>query len=373
MNSSPFETIALFLPSVSGGGAERVFVQLANNFAERGHTVHIVLASATGPYLRELSPNVEIFDLKSPRISRSVPRLVKYMRKHRPAALLSGLEHANIVAAVAKCVARVPTRVVTSVRSLPSVAYSVSMSWRSRAVLKLSRITTRLPDNTIANSMAAADDYSEFFGVPRHRIDVIYNPIAIEQIQNLSRTPLTHAWFDQGSPPVILSVGRLDVLKDFPTLIKAFAIARQQISCRLLILGEGPERPVLEKLVAALDLDSDTVQMPGFHENPYRYMRRSAVFTSSSLTEGCPNALMQAMACGTPIVSTNSLGGVREVLEDGKWGRLVPVGDEKALADAIVSVLKNQDPVDVSQRANDYSLESISRQYLDILLRKASI
>ena len=166
---------------------------------------------------------------------------------------------------------------------------------------------------------------------------------------------------------MILGVGRLDLLKDFPTLVRAFAVVRSNRKCRLVILGEGPDRGKLEQLILRLGLEHDAY-LPGFVSNPFPWMRHAKVFVSSSLTEGCPNALMQALACRTPVVSTDCVGGSAEILQDGKWGRLSPVGDCEAMAEAIEATFDATIHPDVSQRVSDFAHDKIARQYLDVLL-----
>jgi glycosyltransferase involved in cell wall biosynthesis len=176
-----------------------------------------------------------------------------------------------------------------------------------------------------------------------------------------------HPWLAEGAPPVILGVGSLAVLKDFPTLIRAFALARTRRICRLVVLGEGPDRAALESLVRELGLDGD-VLLPGFAANPFAWMKRARVFVSSSLTEGCPNALMQALACGTPVVSTACPGGSAEILEGGKWGRLVPVRSVSTMSEAIIASIEAPIPLNLRERAADFALATIAREYLEILL-----
>jgi glycosyltransferase involved in cell wall biosynthesis len=162
---------------------------------------------------------------------------------------------------------------------------------------------------------------------------------------------------------LILGVGSLTVFKDFPTLIRAFAIVRSRRPCRLAILGEGNDRAELEALVASLGLQADTY-MPGFVDNPFAWMRRADVAVCSSLTEGCPNALMQALACGTAVVSTDCAGGCSEILEGGRWGRLVPVGDARAMADSIETTMNSGERADVRARAADFAIGAIAQSYL---------
>ncbi|HEY0941096.1 MAG TPA: glycosyltransferase [Steroidobacter sp.] len=358
--------ITLFLPSVEGGGAERVFVQLANEFAKLGCRVEFVLARARGPYLEEISEQVRIVDLRASGVLNCLPALVRYLRSRRPAAILSGLEHANVIAVLARSLAGRSTRCVVSTRAVPTAIYRANRSRRRWMTLQMSRLTYRLADQVIANSQAVAADLAGSLGVSNGKLTVIYNPLDMEYIDRNSRMAADHPWLTPGSAPVVLSVGSLTVLKDFQTLIRAFAIVRSARECRLIILGEGPERAKLESMVEQLNLRND-VCLPGFVGNPFAWMRCAGVFVSSSLTEGCPNALMQALACGTAVVSTDCNGGSAEILQAGKWGHLVPVGDAEAMAAAITAALDSPRP-NGRQRANDFALHEIAQQYLHALL-----
>ena len=181
-----------------------------------------------------------------------------------------------------------------------------------------------------------------------------------------SEEALDHPWFLPGEPPVILGVGRLTQAKDFPTLIRAFALVRKKHPARLMILGEGEERSKLETLVQELGLEKE-VSLPGFVDNPYKYMKRAAVFVLSSKWEGFGNVLVEAMALGTPVVSTNCPSGPAEILENGRWGRLVPVGDVYALAEAIIETLDEEHHPDVANRAKDFAVELAVEKYINVL------
>jgi glycosyltransferase involved in cell wall biosynthesis len=191
-------------------------------------------------------------------------------------------------------------------------------------------------DAIVAVSKGVADDLARVARLPRDRIKVIYNPVVTEALFRKAEEPLEHPWFLSGCPPVILGVGRLTAAKDFPTLIRAFARVRESQLARLLILGEGEKRDSLEKLVRELRLERD-VSMPGFMDNPYAYMRKSSIFVLSSCWEGLPNVLIEAMACGCQVISTNCPSGPEEILRGGHYGKLVPVGDAEALAKAILA------------------------------------
>ena len=360
-------SVALFLPSLEGGGAERVFVDLANEFADLGLQVDLVLAGAHGPYLDEVSRAVRVVDLHASRVLWSLPKLVRYLRSERPDVLLSGLEHSNIVALLSRLAAGVGTRCVISVRSVPTAVHREARSIRSWAVLQLARTVYRFADAIIANSEAVVADLSQNLNVPKGRMHLVYNPLNIPQLQRLSEQTVDHPWCERGTAPIVLAVGSLTPLKDFPSLVRAFSSVRSKRDCRLVILGEGPDRATLELLIRQLQLE-EYVYLPGFVRNPFSWMRHAGVLVSSSLTEGCPNALMQALACGTPVIGTDCVGGSAEILEGGKWGQLVPVGDADAIAEAVLVVMDTATRIDVQKRASDFALCRIAQQYLQVLL-----
>lgn len=359
--------IAIYLPSLRGGGAERAMVTLANGFADRGLKIDLVLAKAEGPYLSEVSPNVRVVDLQSSRVLASLPGLVHYLRRERPQAMLSALSHANIIAVTARMLAGVSVRLVVSERSNLSMSSRKPQNLRGRAVLPLMRWVYRKADGVVAVSRGVADDLSRTIGLPRDRVSVVYNPVVTSELIYKSRASLEHPWLGEGKPPVILGAGRLTHSKDFATLIRAFAQVRTVHDCRLVILGEGELRVELEQLIMSLGI-ADSVQLPGFTENPFAWMSRVRLFVLSSRWEGLPNVLIQAMACGAAVVSTDCPSGPDEILEGGKWGKLAPVGDVKELASAMIASLDTlceQSP-DVRRRARDFRQELAVDGYLKV-------
>lgn len=361
--------IAIFLPSLNGGGAERVMVTLANAFARRGYAVDLVLAAAQGPYLKNVGPDVRVVDLKAGRVIRALLPLARYLRQERPAVMLVAMTHANVIALLARMLARAPTRLVLSERSTISVEYDRAQGLAARIVYTLvPRLYTRA-DGIVAVSHAAAADFVRFSALPSRAVAVIYNPFEIDHIQTRAAETTAHPWFEPGQPPVVLAIGRLNDAKDYPTLIRAFDQLRAARPLRLLILGEGELRGTLEALVAECGLTTDDVQMPGFVANPFAYLARCGVFVLSSRYEGLPGALIEAMACGAPVVSTDCPSGPREILEGGRWGVLVPVGDVEVLARAIDNALstpRSQLP-DVRRRAADFEQGKAVDAYLKAL------
>ncbi len=330
--------IAFFLPGLHGGGAERIVVNLTQGITERGLPVDLVLAAAEGAFLDQVPPGVRLVDLRAARVLRSLRPLAGYLRRERPRVLVSSLSHANLVALWAARLAGRSTPVVVTEHN------TMSQSALEQGLLErglwppLLRTFYRWASHVVAVSQGAADDFARTSGIPRDRVQVVYNPVITPAMMALARQAPDHPWFAPGQPPVILGVGRLTRQKDFPTLIRAFADVRRRRTGRLVILGEGEDRPGLEALVGDLGL-ADDVALPGFRDNAMAYMARSALFVLSSAWEGLPTVLIEALAAGTRVVSTDCPSGPREILQEGRLGTLVPVGDAAALTGAMVDAL----------------------------------
>jgi len=362
--------IAIFIPNLRGGGAERVMVTLANHFVTSGHRVDLVLGRATGEYLDEVSPDVRVIDLRTDRMLTCLLPLIRYLRRERPAVMLSALNHVNIIAILARKFAGVQMRLVISERN------SLTSLGKSHAGKLLKRLMAWFypsADAVIAVTQAGVKELINTFGLSKEKVYAIPNPVDIERLQALSVVPLNHPWFDTGAPPVILAVGRLSPQKDFGTLIQAFAQLRMQLQfpARLVILGEGPLRETLQRQVEELGVQSD-VYMPGFRENPFNWMARSQLFVLSSLYEGFPNVLVQAMACGARVISTNCPTGPDEILEGGLWGRLVEPGNFRDLALAMSMSLKDTTSPDVRQRVRSFQFGEIASIYFSVLVSSVS-
>ncbi len=364
------QKIAIFLASLQGGGAERSMLRLANSWAERGLNVDLVLTQKDGAYLSDISPKLKLINLETSRVILSLPKLIAYLKQEQPTSLLCALNYVNLVALWAKFCSGVSTQVIVTVRNTLSQERKISDQQKKHLMHRLIYRFYPWADEIVAVSRGVADDLAKTAKLPRERIKVIYNPTFTPNILLQAKATLDHPWFSDTEQPVILAAGRLTQQKDFPTLIKAFAIAQQHYCARLMILGEGEERCPLEALVKELGLE-DRVSLPGFVKNPFAYMAQAALFVLSSAWEGFANVLVEAMAVGTPVVSTNCPSGPEEILEQGKYGQLVPVGDVEKLAIAMVTTLQNpQSSEDLQHRAMDFSMENSVNQYLALLNQK---
>ncbi|NTW83795.1 MAG: glycosyltransferase [Chlorobiaceae bacterium] len=364
--------IAIFLPSLEGGGAERMMVRLANGMSARGFDVDVVVVRAVGPYLQEVSGRVRIVDLGGSRVSYSLFRLARYLKAERPDSLLSALDNANIVAVLARMISGHEMNLVISQRCVLGFESDSGKDMRSRLELWARQYFYPHADAIVAVSRDVADSLMAISALGQGQVKVIHNPTFTDSLIALSHEPIEHPWLQPGQPQFLLGVGRLTSQKDFQTLIKSFAKVRSSRELRLVILGEGELRPELESMISSLGLTED-VLMPGFANNPFSWMRSSGAFVLSSKYEGFVNVLVEAMACGTPVISTDCPGGPDVILEHEKWGRLVPVGDSLAMADAIEQTLDAKEHPDVAARAAEFSVDKAVDEYLKLLLPDNSL
>lgn len=363
--------VSIFLPALEGGGAERAMLHLAQGFAQRGIKTDLVVAEAEGAYLEMLPPGVRLINLqaKTPVLVSKTLALRQYLQQAQPDVLLSALDIASS-AIWAKRLAGVDTQVVMCVQT------NLSQQFRDHQPFTGGKLRPQFvrwfypwADEIVAASKGVALDVAEITNLPSEQVQVIYNPVVTPGMKAKMQTAIAHPWFLPGQPPVILGVGRLVTQKDFPTLVRAFALLRQQKEARLMILGEGDQRSKLEALIQDLGL-ADQVALPGFVENPYAYMANASVFALSSIFEGFGNVVAEALAAGTPVVSTDCESGPAEILAQGQYGKLVPVRDEQALATAIAATLDQPRNSDIlKRRAEAFSLDVVTDQYLQVLSR----
>jgi glycosyltransferase involved in cell wall biosynthesis len=359
-------SVAIYLPNLAGGGVERIKLTLVDAFVENGLDVTFVLNRADGELMAFVPPSVKVVSLEAGRTLAALPKLIRYLRSEQPDILLSSLGHNNIVALWARRLARVKTAVIIGQHnSLRNESASMG-NWQHRVLPFMYRLFGRWADAILAVSKGVADDLAEAAKLPRDSISVIYNPVIHPRFLKLMAEPVEHPWFDDPDIRVFVGVGRLVLQKDFPSLIHAFAAIPADANARLLIFGEGPLRGELQALIDALGL-SDRVQLAGFCANPYPYVRRSAAMVMSSRYEGFGNVLVEALGCGTPVISTDCPHGPAEILENGKYGPLITVGDVKGLSEAMESILTDRLPRNVLiERAQEFSLDRIVGAYLSL-------
>jgi glycosyltransferase involved in cell wall biosynthesis len=335
--------IALFLQSYAAGGAQRALITLAGLLSERDLDVDLVVAMAKGPLADEVRSGVNVVNLGARRTLFAAKSLSRYLRRTQPDVLLSTLDNANLTALIARAASRTRTRLVLRASNTTSLLAANAQGCSLRAVYALARRSYPRADALIAPSHGAAKDLARWLHLPEVSVRVVVNPVVTSAVRAGALAPLAHQWFADGAPPVVLAVGRFEPHKGFTTLLAAFAAARGDSGARLLILGEGTQRAALEELSLRLGLRigiDGEVLLPGFDPNPFRYMARCHTFVLSSELEGLPGVLIQALACGAPVIATDCPSGPREILDGGKWGKLVPVRDVAAMAAALRDALQ---------------------------------
>jgi glycosyltransferase involved in cell wall biosynthesis len=355
----PAPRVALLLPTLSGGGAERVTLNLAIGFLARGYAVDVVVRHLVGDLVDQVPSGAERVDLRARRAPVTVAALARYLRRVRPQALLGALPHTNVLAVVAAGLAGYRGRLVLAEHN--QLNPDGRLTPTQRILLTSMRATYPRADRIIAVSHGVKDSLATTAHIPPDHIEVIYNPVITPELQRATHTTPDHP-YHHGPDPVILGIGRLTRQKNFPNLIRAFAQVLQRRPAKLLILGEGEERPTLTHLIHTLDLH-DHIDLPGFVPNPHAHLKAAHLFALSSDWEGLPTVLIEALAAGTPIVSTDCPSGPREILDDGRHGQLVPTNDPTALAQAILHTLQHPPPPIDPNWLHQFTLDAATDHY----------
>ncbi len=376
--------VAIVLSGLGLGGVQRTMLTLAGGLEARGVAVDLVVPRAEGPFRTAVPEGVRLVCLdarlarvpwvrarKRRRSLASTPALAAYLRRERPGVVLSASHYVNLQTLWARKLSGARLPVVVSQRThLSRAIENAGFPLRRRPWLAaLTRRTLPAADAIVAVSEGVAEDLARTAGLPRERIEVLPNPLRLDEVEAGSRKPAPHPWLVDPRVPVVVGLGRLAPQKDFATLLRSFAEVRRRRPARLLVLGEGRERARLEALAQEFGIAAD-VEFPGYVENPFAWLARARLFVLSSRYEGLPGALVQALACGCPVVSTDCPSGPREILEQGALGELVPVGDARALARAIEAALVA--PVErgpLLRRALDFAAPRVVDRWLSVLAR----
>lgn len=356
------KSVALVSHGLNGGGAEICMLRLAEDFGARGYDVKVVVLWKKGRLLDMLPAGVRVDEIGGGRLS-CIPRLARYFGTNRPDAIIGFMTYANVVAILAQALSPSLKRILVSEHN----AFSHSIRIRG-GIPKLFHyavpVVYRWTAGVICVSRGVKRDLATASRLPGRLLTTIYNPVITDELLERSLEPPDHPWFAEKSRPVILAVGRLDRQKNYPMLFASFARLRRQTDCRLVVLGEGPLLEPLKAEIGRLGLD-DSVDLAGFRPNPMSFMRRADLFALSSDFEGLSNVLIEAMAVGCPVVSTNAPHGPSEVLQDGRFGRLVPVGDVEAFARAMAETLGDPgDPAPRREWAMTFNVRRCADQYL---------
>lgn len=370
-NAGSVSPVAIHVPYLGGGGVERGMANLADELVRRGVRVDIVVSDGSkNVYGHDLDKRVNFFELNVSRHLFGLIPLARYLKRERPRVLITAMPPSHPLALLARVLANVDTVCVAGVHSFHSKEYEIGdgPSLPRRFVLALFPLILRQMDRVFAVSRHVKEDLVQSFNLPPTQVDVVYNPVAIPQVKEKASKEISHPWFDENRP-VLLAVGRLVEEKNYSLLLKAFGKVLRNRPARLLILGEGKKRSLLEKKAKQLEI-RDAVSMPGFVNNPFSYMRQADLFVLSSIQEGLPSVLVEALAVGCNVVATDCRSGPREILEEGKYGRLVPVNDGEALARSILEALDEgylTDPTDLRQRAAEFSARTVADRYINLL------
>lgn len=361
------DAIAFYGFRPGAGGVSPVMFNLMTGMVQKGYPVHQLIGRRFADDYRPLlkAPDVITIDDRSPRLT--IASLGAYYLRYRPVALLAVREWAVRHAIRARRKTRFPVKVVIRVGTNNSV--SIKRRHLFQRFIRRYRLRKYyyLVDDVIAVNRRVAIDTAGITRLPDEKIHVIPNPTIPMDLAAREQVPVDHRWLSPKTVPVIMGMGRLARPKDFFTLIRSFAKVKEKTDCRLIILGEGKMRVALETLVDRLGL-SEVIDMPGHVDNPFAYLARADLFVLTSIWEGSPNVLIEAMAVGTPVISTDCAYGPSEILDNGRYGPLVPVGDFDGLAKRICEVLKNPLPETILRAAvSKFKTEKIIPLYLKTL------
>jgi len=356
--------IAVFTPSFGSGGAEKMTINLCRGFSEANMRVDLLTKNSNIPFKKLLNKHIRIIEFKKNK--DLLAQLINYLKISKPKVLLS-TKGGDKEAIEAKYKGKSDVKVV--------LRHGTTFSKRDEGKFFLKRIILHhklkkifpKADLIVAVSKGVAEDIIKITKIPEQKVKVLPNPTVVPEMFEMAKENIDHPWFVEKKYPIILGAGGFRKSKDFPTLIKAFKLVRSKIPAKLVILGDGRQRKKIESLVYELDLTKD-VWLPGFKENPYSFMKQADIFVLSSIWEGSPNVLIEAMALGTPVVSTDCPSGPREILEDGKYGKLVPMQCPIQMATGILQYLKNPpERKFIKKSIKRFELKNSIEAYLKVL------
>jgi len=357
---------------LGSGGIAHNTIRLTRELIQRGYDVDLVLTTKGGKYVSRLPDGLNVINLDSIRQATGILGLIRYLRHVKPKALISARDSSNIICILAKRLANSETRLIISVRTHMSIHYSKVKSLKKKLIPYLAKITYPFTDELVTVSEGVAKNLSEVVNYPQKDINVIYNPIVDENLVKKSEETVQEKWFDLDTP-LIINVGRLREQKDYPTMFKAFKNLLYDMDARLVILGDGKQKDRLKQMSKKLGINQK-VKFLGFVDNPYKYLSKADLFVLSSRWEGFGNVVVEALAVGTPVVSTDCPSGPAEILDYGNYGKLVPVGDYEALSNSIKkSLTKSHDESRLKKRAQEFSVEKCADKYLSLIYQKTKM
>ncbi|MED4375451.1 glycosyltransferase [Schinkia azotoformans] len=351
--------VAIVIPSLRGGGAERVMVNIIRKLDREKIELKLIVINKVGPYIELLPKDINICDLKSTRLRHSLIKLIKCLNDFKPDVILSTLGHLNLAIIAIKPLLKGSPKIIIREANTPSK----DISSKKKLILSFSKYLYPKADLIIAQCKEMKDDLIESLGIDEKHIRYIYNPLDINKIQEGSKSenPFNKDKLN------ILSVGRLTYQKGFDVLINAFKIVIERFpNAHLTILGEGALKDELQDLAKGLGI-RDHISFIGFKDNPYPYYYYADSYILSSRWEGFPNSLLEALACGAKVVATNCKSGPKEILEDNKYGTLVEEGNYESLANGIIQSFSEENKS--GNRADSFHINNIIKEYEKVLLQ----
>jgi glycosyltransferase involved in cell wall biosynthesis len=373
--------VIFVVPSLKGGGAEKVAATLLDSLQKTDDDIKLVLVLFSKKTKEALGHNIDVKYLgvhargnicyTITKFFKVIYRLTKIIKEESPYCILSFMDYSNVVSIICNWLSGKKNRVIISVHNIPIVQMrECSPNFWERIMGLLIKVFYNKADSIIAVSKHVGDDLVKNSRINKKLIHIIKNPIDIDRVNHLSNKDVAEEFFNEDAP-IILGVGRLSKEKGFKYLLKAFSLLREKSNARLVILGEGKEEANLKELSINLGIDKKVFFL-GFKDNPYKYMKRSTIFVLPSLYESFGLVMIEAMACGIPVIATNSYVGIEDIIEHEKNGLIIPVADENALAESILRLLDDMElRLSMSEEAKKnirkFSIERITDQYKAVL------
>jgi glycosyltransferase involved in cell wall biosynthesis len=356
------------MSDLSGGGVERQVITLAQEMQAAGLPVVLLVHKIRGELRDKVPAAIRVVDLQSRDTLHDIPPLVRFLRHERPSILLSNLDHNNVAAIVAGRLSATGTHVIICQHNSLSRDFTSDLSWSYRLIPFLYRLLSPWMDAAVAVSQGIANELYTRSHIPMRKVKLIHNAVIGDHFRWHAEQPITHRWLGNPEVPVFVTAGRLVPVKDHDVLLRSLALYRRHRPANLIILGNGPLRSELGALATQLGI-GDAVDFLGFQENPLPYFRRADAVVLSSYSEGFGNVLVEAMGCGTPVISTDCEHGPAEILDHGRYGALVPPRCAQALADAFdtgAALRKRWPPELLKARAAEFSTAACVAAYMKL-------
>jgi glycosyltransferase involved in cell wall biosynthesis len=364
--------IAFFSYDMRVGGAEKMILTLLPQFINAGYFIDLVLIKKAGAFLSDIDPRVNIISLKKEHVSQSLIPLIRYFKKSKPDVFISNLTHLNIVTIIAKFFSGTRSKIIITEHS-SITTNNLQKGGKEGILVFLARFLYPLADKTVVVSDGAAQNLIEAIKINPNKVQSIYNPIDMDRIRILSREKIDEFWLTEKSIPVFVAIGRLEQEKNFSFLLNVFQTLTKKRKARLLILGEGSERQMLEQQMIAYGIEND-VKLLGIKTNPYPYISNADLLVCTSKYEGFNITLAESLACGTPVISMNCPYGPAEILDNGTYGQLIPPGDRDGMVDAIIAAIDHPESLPskekLMERAKRFSAEKIFSEYQELFLKE---